>query len=163
MNISKKAVALGLAVSMLSLASVAGANELVVTDSASKKGGQQLALDFMNSGEATAFEFEVNVPKGVVPNTSKCVSELPKSHVGACHFDAKNSKIVVMVYSNDNAALPAGIVPVGKISVDSAAKGSIVASNLLVAGQSAQKLSSNISGDASSGRSLENRRQNQIK
>lgn len=162
MKFSSKTFALGLAAAMLSTVGVVSANELVITDSGAKKGGQ-VALDFMNSGEATALEFEISVPRGVVPNTAKCVSEVPKSHVGACRFDEKSGKVVVMVYSNDNAILPAGIVPIGTIAVDSVAKGGVVAQNLLVAGQSAQKLSANISGDASSIRSTDNLRQNQSK
>ena len=147
MKSSMTKIALGLA-SVFAFASVAGANELLVTDSGAKRGGQQLALDFVNSGDATALEFEVSVPKGVTPNTSKCVSEIPKTHVGACKFNEKTGKIVVMVYSNENAKLPAGMVAIGTIATDSMAKGGISASNLLVADASAAKLSATITGDA---------------
>lgn len=94
------------------------ANDVLMTQENAKAGGRsQLALDFVNSSNATAFEFEIAVPKGAKIDTAGCLSELPSSHTGACQFSAKTGRVIVMVYSNANEALPSGVVPLGRISV----------------------------------------------
>lgn len=119
----------------------ASANEVVLTEDASKSSGRALALDFMSSGGATAFEFEIVVPKGAKGvDTSKCLSELPSSHTGACAYNPKTGRVVVLVYSGNNALLPEGVVSLGTISVDGMLKGSAGVEKVLVSDPQAQPL-----------------------
>jgi len=134
MNISKSFLAAGLA---LVMAAPAYANEVLLTQGEAKSAGQ-VALDFVNSGQATAFEFEIVVPRGATVDTKSCLSEIPSSHTGACRFDEKNGRVIVMVYSNSNELLPEGVVPLGRINVSGGARAKV--QNVLVSDVSGKPL-----------------------
>ena len=128
---------IGFAIAGVLAASVnVSANEVIST--ASKSKGGQLALDFLNSGGTTAFEFEVVLPKGAKVDTGKCVSELPSSHTAACRFNEKSGRVVVIVYSAGNALLPKGVVSLGMLSGSGLEKASI--QNLLVSNVEGESL-----------------------
>lgn len=115
------------------MAAGAQANEILVTGAAAKGGaGGHVALDFVSDGNATAFEFEVPVPAGAKVNTAKCLSELPATHTGGCKFNEKNNAVVVIVYSNQNDALPGGVVPIGSLAVSGVQAAELRAEKVLV-------------------------------
>jgi hypothetical protein len=119
-----------LAAGCLILGGTAAANEVIVTPG---QGGNRIALDFVHSGDATAFEFQIQMPKGVRKvNTSKCVSEVPSTHTGACQFNEKTGNLVVIVYSNQNDLLPEGVISLGVVDAPGMAKGRPAVSKLLV-------------------------------
>jgi len=111
------------------------ANEVVLTQGHEKSGGSRLALDFVNfSGEATGFEFELALPKGARNvDTSKCLSELPASHTGACQFNQKTGRVIVIVYSNENRPLPRDGISLGWIGGVPSAGAGVRVEKLLVA------------------------------
>lgn len=147
MRTNKFAVCASLALMMV--AGFVSANELVTTaDTNSKSGSSFVALDFVNSGEATAFEFEVVVPAGVKVDTSACVSELPATHAGACKFNEKNGRVVVMVFSDTNALLPEGVVPIGRLGFSGQQLDAIKAENILVSDVNAKKLDAGVSSSS---------------
>lgn len=98
------------------LASSASANEFVLT-SAKAKGSQAVALDFVNEGSATALQLRFNLNKGAKVDLSKCVSSLPSSHSGQCAVSG--DVLTVLVYSDENALLPEGLVSIGSVNVSS--------------------------------------------
>ena len=117
------------------------ANDVLMTQANAKAGGSsQLALDFVNSGDASAFEFEIAVPKGAKVDTAGCLAELPSSHTGACKFNEKTGRVIVLVYSNANEVLPDGIVPLGRIAISGPSKGAQV-EKVLVSDQTGKPLS----------------------
>lgn len=127
--------AAGLALSTSSLA-----NEVVLTEGTAKQGNGRLALDFVNSGSATAFEFEIVVPKGTRQvDTSSCLSELPGTHTGACKFNSEVGRVVVIVYSNENKPLPDGLVSLGWIGIQSK-RGGATLEKLLVSDKEGRPL-----------------------
>lgn len=128
-------------------ASSAASNELIATTDATSKRGTSsvLALDFLSSGDATAFEFEVKAPKGAIVDTKYCVSELPPSHVGACQFNKDQGSVVVMVYSNSNTALPDGVISIGRLSFSGKTSGKATIEKLLVSSTEAKALDAKVS------------------
>lgn len=136
------------------------ANEILLTEDAAKSSNRGVALDFVNSGEATAFEFEVVVPKGVTSvNTSKCLSELPSTHTGGCSYNEKLGRVVVIVLSMHNAPLPKGVVPVGTLSFDGMLKGAAGVDKVVVADMNAKALEVNNSRARSSEVGIQSRDQ----
>ena len=97
------------------------ADELMLTPSQEKgRTSQQYAIDFVTAGEAVAFQFNIILPKGVDAkqvNLESCLAELPKSHNGQC--SVSNGKIIGLVANDTNTPFEAGIIPVGKISINS--------------------------------------------
>lgn len=117
------------------------ANEVIATlDSAAKSRSTTVALDFMSAGEVTTFEFEVSIPKGAVVDTTQCTAELPASHTGACGYNEKNGRVVVMVYSNTLTALPQGLVSIGKLAVSGKGTRGINVQNVLVSDKNSKAL-----------------------
>ncbi len=141
MNI-KYSIAMLLAGGMLAGSAVA--NEVVLTHG---QGANRLALDFVASGDATAFEFELALPKGSRNiDTSKCLAELPATHTGACKFNPDTGNVVVIVYSNDNRPLPAGIVSLGWIQAPGGQ--APLVQKLLVSDTTGRSLPVSVSGQA---------------
>jgi hypothetical protein len=130
-----------IAAGCLMLGGAAAANEVIVTPG---QGGNRIALDFVNSGEATAFEFEIQMPQGVRKvNTAKCVAELPSTHTGACQFNEKTGNLVVIVYSNQNDLLPEGVISLGVVDAPGMARGAPAVSKLLVGDVNGNSLAAN--------------------
>ena len=108
----------------LAFAAFAGnANELLITPSVSKarvaSTSTVYAIDFVSTGEAVAFQFNIKLPKGIKDsnvNLRSCVVDLPKAFGGECRI--AKGHIVGIVYSDKNETFAAGIIPVGKISLD---------------------------------------------
>lgn len=96
------------------LSSVASANEFVVT-SAKARGSQAIGLDFVNEGEATALQLRFNLNKDAKVDLSKCVAALPATHSGQCAVSG--DILTVLVYSDENALLPTGLVSIGSVSM----------------------------------------------
>jgi len=145
MNTHHKSIVIGAICAIGLFCTSVCANELVATVDQAKKGVTNVSIDFASTGAASAFEFEVVVPKGAAVDTKNCVSEVPASHVGACKFDQAKGKVVVMVYSNTNAKFPEGIVPVGRIMVSGKAGQAVRIENILVADAQAGKLDAKVS------------------
>lgn len=97
----------------------AHADELIITDSVAK-GGSSIAVDLVTEGSTVAFQFNIKLPRGVKPSDvdlTKCVSDLPKSHSGQCNV--AKGQIIGLVYNDQNVALPAGLVSVGRVGIKS--------------------------------------------
>lgn len=117
----------------LLFAGVASANTILVTQGGAGGNAGLVALDFQSNGDVSAFQFTVDLPKGVASiNTSKCLSELPKGFTGVCQ--SKGNRVAAVVYSGNTTTFPADVVSLGTISYSgSIAKGvdEIVVSNLV--------------------------------
>lgn len=135
----------------LLLAGAVSANELIVTSEKSA-GGQAAALDFSSKGQASALQIRFAVPSGASVNLSKCVSDLPATHGGECRYD--KGVLTILVYSDTNAKLPAGVVSIGTVSVASKAGGSLAMTELLAFDAQANKLSVKSQGDRGAQNSL---------
>lgn len=125
-TINSKSIGM-LAAGMLLLGSAQAAELVVIGDGpAAKRAGKETArLDFYSDGGVAAFQFGVKLPAGSAGvNTSKCLSGLPKSHIGACQLNKAGDMLAVVVYSTQNEALPSGTIQLGSITFKrSAAKG----------------------------------------
>ena len=116
------------------------ANELIATIDNAKNNTTKVALDFVSEGDATAFEFEVTIPKGAKVDTTKCTSELPSTHSGACAFNEKNGRVVVMVYSNSLTPLANGVSPIGSLIISGKSSKNISVQNILVSDKNSSSL-----------------------
>jgi hypothetical protein len=113
------------------------ADDLIVTHGLAK-GGAVASIDLSTSGSASAFEFQLQVPKGVKSvDVSKCVAEIPKSHEAKCVL--RDGIIHGMVYSLANERLPAGVISVGQVKMVGASA-RLTAIEVLVADDQAQKI-----------------------
>ena len=114
----KKIIKLAALSTAVVFAGSAAADELLVTSSAAKGGNANaVALDYQSSGAATGLEFKLTVPKGAQVDTSKCLSQVPKSHTGVCAYSSEAGIVTGMVFSDNNDLLPKGLVSIGTISV----------------------------------------------
>lgn len=98
---------------MVATGSVA-ANELLLTE-AKSRGNQAFALDLASDGGATALQIRIDVADGAKADLSKCLSGLPKTHTGVCAMSGK--RITILVHSDQNAMLPAGLVSIGSVTL----------------------------------------------
>lgn len=120
MNAIKKngvfAVALALAFTVSQFAS---ANELLVTPAQSKSANTSIALDIVSDGDVSGFQFALDFgnTKIAKANLSRCLSELPSTFAGECR--QVGSKIYVIAMANQMVALPAGVIPVGQVTIPS--------------------------------------------
>lgn len=91
-------------------------NTVLLGVSKARTGGSSTAsIDFVSSGKVAAFNMTIELPAGVEKvNTASCVAEVPKSHVAVCK--SLGNKVSLVVYSPQNQLLPAGVIPVGKVS-----------------------------------------------
>ncbi|MEB2314558.1 MAG: hypothetical protein OZ919_00485 [Xanthomonadaceae bacterium] len=94
----------------------AHADELLIT-SAKNKGGSATALDVVSDGSTTALQIRLNVGEGQKVDLSNCVSGLPSTHTGVCAY--KNGKVTILVHSDKNELLPAGVVSIGSVTMSS--------------------------------------------
>lgn len=91
------------------------AEELVVT-SLAKSANAAVAIDIVTEGSATAIQFNIALPKGVIAeqvDLSRCTADLPKHFEGKC--SVARGQIIGIAYNDEGKTLPAGIVSVGKI------------------------------------------------
>ena len=125
-------------------AGAASANTVVVTQVGARGNTGLVALDFQSNGDASAFQFTVDLPKGVSSiDTSKCLAKLPKGFTGVCQ--SKGNRVAAVVYSGSTTTFPADMVSLGTISYNgSLAKGvdEIVVSNLVGSTPSGKETSS---------------------
>lgn len=118
----------------------ANANELLVTSASAKsKSSNAFALDVSSDGNATALQIRLDVGEGLKVDLSKCVSALPSSHTGACSY--KNGRVTVLVHSDRNELLPAGIVSIGSISTTGRSSKAWKISELLAFDRSGNEIS----------------------
>lgn len=114
----KKSVLLA---TLLGCASVAGANEVVISSNQTKS-GSIYSFDVALSGEVAGFQFMIEDPRmtesGV--DVSKCTADLPKGLSGYCR--AAEGKLGVIVFSPDASKIPGDMVAVGSIRVTGMAK-----------------------------------------
>lgn len=95
-------------------------NTVVATHGANKSGAQTVAIDFQSGGDASAFQFLLELPKGASKiSLTNCVSGLPSTHVGECRASEKSGRVAVVVYSVSNTPLPSGMHEVGTVSYHS--------------------------------------------
>lgn len=133
------AIAAGAVLALVS--TTAMSDELLVT-SGNAKGRSSTALDFSTNGEAVGFQFNIKLPEGISADQvdiKSCVAELPKSHSGQCRVT--KSEIVGLVFSDENAKLPAGLVPVGRISFNGNVQKDLQISQFLVSDANANPIS----------------------
>lgn len=104
---------------LMSLAMLAGstyavADDLLVT---SAKAGAitSVALDVATGGESVALEMNITIPAGAKVDLTSCVAQLPKSHGGVCNY--VNGKVILLVFSDSNEPLPAGVVSIGTVKI----------------------------------------------
>lgn len=130
MSNSIRVIAASLALAAMSTA--AFADELLVT-SENAKGRSSVALDFATDGNAVGLQFNIKLPEGISASqvdTKSCVADLPKSHSGACRVT--KSEIIGLVFSDENAKLPAGLVSVGRLSFNGSVQKNLEVSQILV-------------------------------
>lgn len=133
MNFALKMV---LTLSVFAFAGASVASDVLLTQSDSKKAGV-VALDVVSDGNASAFNFVIPLgidgsrkvnPKQI--DLTKCLAELPKTHVGGCAYRAKKNDIAIFVYSPSNDLLPKGIVGLGTITAPASLSKSFVVKNV---------------------------------
>lgn len=126
------------------------AAELIVTPVESKN-GVEVAFDLVSEGDVAGVSFKLNVPgvKAGAKELGDCTAELPSGFEGSC----KVHDGFVMVVANSaspDIALPAGVHPMGKISLkyapgfDASAKGAISVERLEIADNSAKALPASV-------------------
>mgnify|MGYP003405568824 CR=1 FL=1 len=117
-------------IALVSASFACGADELIVTSNASKaQDAQAYAVDFVTSGNAVALQFNIKLPKGVDArqvDLKSCMADLPKTHTGQCNV--AKGHIVGVAYNDTNVPFAAGIVPIGKLYIQSRGKGNRVGS-----------------------------------
>lgn len=130
---------------LLATGSVASADELLMTSSAAGR-AQAISVDYVSSGSAVAFDFKIAVPGGekAKVDLSKCMADLPKSHVGQCSF--VKGVVIGIAYNDSNAPLPAGVFKVGTIGIQGAS-GKPEVSYFFAGDKDANKLESVIRND----------------
>lgn len=109
------------------VASGASAAGMIVTKE-KVKGNQVVALDYQSDGRATALQLRFVVPEWAAGsvNLSNCAKSLPAGFGGQCAM-AKNI-LTVLVYSDTNAKLPAGLLNLGTVAVQDLSKKGVAAS-----------------------------------
>lgn len=135
-------------IALISLSFACNADELIVTPSASKAGAARVyAVDFVTAGNAVALQFNIKLPKGIDAkdiDLKSCVADLPSTHTGQCNV--AKGHIVGVAYNDTNVPFAAGIVPVGKIYIQSQGKsvrvGDLRVSQFLVSDKNAQAIES---------------------
>ncbi len=126
---------------LLAFSGAAMADQLLVTESA-KGASRAVGLDYVSSGNAVAFDFRIAVPGGESARVdlSKCMADLPKSHVGQCSF--VKGMVVGLVYNDSNLPLPKGTLRVGSISINTASADKASVIHFLAADKDANKIES---------------------
>lgn len=152
-NVLKIATVAGVFGAMFSVS--ASANEILLTSSEAKGSSRAMALDLVTDGNVTAFEFTVSANGAKSVDTSKCLTELPKSHQGTCVFRAKSNDVIVIAFSPTNAPLPSGVVGLGSLSLPAgnAAKAGVSATNVLFAGADGREIKAARNADSAVPRS----------
>lgn len=118
---------------------VAADNTILVTHGATR-GAQLAAIDIQSSGEASAFQFGIQLPKGARNiDTSNCLSALPKTHTGTCQASEEKGRVAVVVFSVNNSTLPAGMLEIGQITFKGGSSQGLGLDHLVMAGASGQK------------------------
>lgn len=104
------------------------AAELLLTSGASKskesrsiKGtrAESIALDFVSDGDTVGLQFNIPLPKNAKPeqvNIKSCTSEVPATYFSNCSI--AKGHIIVQVANDDGTPIPAGLFPIGKISLN---------------------------------------------
>ena len=121
------------------------ANEVIATVVDSKGGGRAVSFDMATDGGVAGFSFKMQMPglmdKGF--NLGSCVSQLPAGFDGGCSV-VGDTVYVYAVSNRMDLTLPAGVVPIGQISLSIApgakSAGEIKISELSVGSASAKEL-----------------------
>ena len=110
-----------LLLALLPSLSFASANELVLVSSP-VKGATVVSLDFVNTGNAAAihFEMDVGVSDASKVDLSACLSTVARSNGRMASCALVGSKVIVMVVSPSLKAFDAGPVSLGSITINSA-------------------------------------------
>lgn len=142
MNIKTIAVSVLVASGCLMSAQATGSEELLLT-SLSKSSNGVFSVDVVTSGSATAFQFNISLPKGVTAemvDLSRCMADLPKHFEGHCNV--AKGQIIGIAYNDNGVALPAGITSVGKIAFKGKAnaRAQLRAANFIVSDVNAKEL-----------------------
>lgn len=132
MNI-KTLICLAAAAGLYTGAASAAENTVLLTHGADRSGNVIAGLDLQTTGEASAFQFAIELPEGASNvNTANCLKGLPSTHTGMC--GSKNGRVAVVVYSASNDVLPAGMLSLGEISFDAPKRGDISLDKIVLAG-----------------------------
>lgn len=139
---SKLIVAIG-AGAILSLMSQTAMSEELLVTSGNAKGRSSVALDLSTNGEAVGFQFNIKLPEGISADQvdlKSCVADLPKSHAGQC--SVAKGEVIGLVFSDQNAKIPAGLISIGRISFNGNVQKDLVISQFLVSDAAANPISS---------------------
>lgn len=142
-----KSIFFGAALALCSFC--AGASELLITPSLAK-GGSTFSIDFVADGEAVAFQYNIALPKGVEADQvdlKACAIDLPSQYVGQC--SVAKGQIIGIVANDNNEPFPAGVLPIGKVSISGASVRNLNVLKLEVAGADARVLPSSVSVETS--------------
>ena len=102
----------------LGFSAIAGANEVIVTPVATGADKVSIAFDLATEGGVGAFNFKVDLPglQAKAGRVTGCTAELPSGFQGECAVNA-GGVYVYAVSNNPEVALPAGVVPIGKVEL----------------------------------------------
>lgn len=108
---------------VLSCSAIASGGEVVLAEGQAKRsGGKDVSIDLVGASSASAFSFVINLPSDAANvDVSRCVSELPKSHVARCE-KVSDTRVAVIGWSAKLEPLGSDLVAVGRISFDSMQK-----------------------------------------
>lgn len=133
----------------------AGAAELLVTSAADAKGAKpsraslnatdSVALDFVSDGDVVGFQFNIPLPKGVGEkqvNIKSCVSEVPSIYFSNC--SVAKGHVIVQVANDAGDAVPAGVFPVGRLSLSGFSAKDLGAIQVIAADKNAEAISSSV-------------------
>ncbi len=116
MSLTKSILAVAAALAFAGAASAA--NEVIVTGSKAAN-SRVFAFDLATDGNVAGFEFQVEIPQGTEKafNLNACVSDLPKDLAAKCAING-NGRLHIFVFSPTAKAIPAGVLPIGKVSLN---------------------------------------------
>lgn len=111
-----KAIYSAIALMIASSANAADSNNIIVSGSTAKD-ASAYAIDVVSDGTVSAFQVFIHF-EGVSDKQiflKSCLAGLPSGFQGRCDFS--EGRVIVAVYHGQNAALPAGVLSLGSISV----------------------------------------------
>jgi len=110
-----------------------GASSQLLVGSFPGNQSSEVVVDLYNAHGISAFEFELPVPSDTTVDTAKCLVSLPSTHTGQCVYQSARNQVLVIVYSPNNEALPAGWSSIGQVTYQGPLVKGFTARNILAA------------------------------
>lgn len=117
------------------------ASELMVTPAIAKNGTSVFSLDYVADGNVVAIQYNFALPKGVTADQvdlSQCAVDLPAGLEGGCSI--AKGQIVGFAINDANVPFPAGVLPIGKISIAKTRATSLQVLNLVASDKNANQV-----------------------